>query len=76
MEMDMRIAKRKQDEDKIYMDEYLRISGIKTNDEFNPHFKILREIEQISTDQVALVARWNNNIELLVSKRKEFYSLK
>lgn len=66
---------RKKAEDKICMDEYQKLMGIKPTTEFNKHFAILWEIESLWKEQLDLIKTWQGNNSMIESKRKEFYKL-
>lgn len=53
-----------------------RLSELNWNSwEFNPQFKILREIESIWELNTKLLDNWKENVEKIHSLRKEFYSI-
>ena len=60
-------------QDQLFIEEYNRLSG--STWEFNKQFKLLKEIDELWKKQVELLKKWEENKNLIYSKREEFYSL-
>lgn len=60
-------------QDQLFIEEYNRLSG--STWEFNKQFKLLKEIDELWKKQVELLRKWEENKNLIYSKREEFYSL-
>ncbi len=59
--------------DKVFIEEYNRLCW--NTWEFNKQFKLLDEIESLGKEQIKLLEKWEDNKNLIYTKREQFYSL-